>query len=176
MRIPVLPALALTLIASAASAEDEGIAVPGPHGGAAYYANAEQKKQQDGFGYAAAYRAGDFVYISGVVAGSPDGEPLDREAFKERLRATFREADANFKAAGASLEEVIDITSFHVWDSRLYPGGKFDHLSAVAEVKREFMPLPDPTWTAIGISELVPDNDIIEIRMIAYSPKKKSKR
>ena len=176
MRLLLLPALAAALTVTAASAEEEGIAVPGPHGGAAYYANAEQKAQQDQYGYAAAYRAGDFVYLSGVVAGSPDGQPLDREAFKERLRATFKEAEANFKAAGASLEEVIDITSFHVWDSPLYPAGKFDHLSAVGEVKREFMPLPDPTWTAIGISELVPDNDIIEIRMIAYSPKKKSKR
>ena len=171
MKFSTTFALAAAFLAAPAIAEDMPIKVPGPHGGAAFYANAEQKAGQDRYGYSAAYRAGDFVYISGVVAGSPDGMPLDRESFKERLRDTFRAADANFKAAGSNLAEVIDITSFHVWNSPLYPAGKFDHLSAVAEVKREFMPAPDPTWTAIGISELVPDNALIELRMIAYSPK-----
>ena len=170
MKLAILTMFAGALVASPALAESEPVTVPGPHGGGAYYANAEQKAGQDQYGYAASYRAGDFVYLSGVVAGSPDGEPLDRDAFKAALRRAFQAADENFKAAGASLEEVVDITSFHVWDSPLYPAGKFDHLSAVAEVKREFMPLPDPAWTAIGISELVPDNDIIELRMIAYSP------
>jgi enamine deaminase RidA (YjgF/YER057c/UK114 family) len=171
MNFRIVLAIAAAVMTTPAVAQNKPIEVPGPHGGAAYYANTEQKAGQDQYGYAAAYRAGDFVYIAGVVAGSPDGKPLDRETFKESLRATFRDADANFKAAGASLEEVIDISSYHVWDTPLYLAGKFDHLSAVAEVKREFMTAPDPAWTAIGVSELVPDNAIIELRMIAYSPK-----
>lgn len=160
---------ALSSIAFAASAQ-EPVRVPGPHGGGAYYLSEEQKERQAAWGYAGAYRAGDFVYLSGVVTGAPDGAALDAEGFKEHLRRSFRYAGETLKAAGSSLDEVVDIASFHVWDSPAFPEGKLVHMEAVAAVKREFMAAPDPAWTAIGVSELLPDNGLVEIRMIAYSP------
>lgn len=161
--------LCAAVIAGHAAAEP--VKVPGPHGGAAWYASAEQKQGQDGYGYAGAYRAGDYVYLSGVVAGAPDGEPVDAEAFKDSLRRAFRHAEQNLKAAGGEMSDVVDIVTFHVWDSPLFSGDKTAHLAAVADVKREFIPEPNPAWTAIGVSELVPDNGLVEIRLIAYSPK-----
>lgn len=160
--------LSAALIAPHAAAEP--VKVPGPHGGAAWYASAEQKESQDAYGYAGAYRAGDFVYLSGVVAGAPDSEPLDAEAFKDSLRRAFRYAEQNLNAAGGEMSDVIDVVTFHVWDSPLFSGDKNAHLAAVADVKREFIPEPHPAWTAIGVSELVPDNGLVEIRLIAYSP------
>ncbi|MCK5748651.1 MAG: RidA family protein [Oricola sp.] len=153
-----------------AAAAAEPVNVPGPHGGGAYYLTEQQKEMHDAWGYAGAYRAGDFVYLSGVVTGSPDGAPLDAETFKEHLRRSFRYAGETLEAAGASFEEVVDITSFHVWNSPAFPAGKIAHMEALAAVKREFMPAPDPAWTAIGVSELLPDNGLVEIRMIAYAP------
>ncbi len=161
--------LAIMVFSSAAMAQ-EPVRVDGPHGGAAFYANAKQKEMQDAYGYSGAYRAGDFIYLSGVVAGAPAGETLDKEAFKDTVRNALRFAEANLKAAGGEMADVIDIASFHVWDSPAFAGGKNEHLDAVAEVKREFMPEPHPAWTAIGVSELVPDNGLVEIRLIAYSP------
>lgn len=163
-------ALSLSCCLSAAHGQEGPVLVPGPHDGAAAYADARQKQAHDEWGFAGAYRAGDFVYLSGVVAGAPGGEAADVDAFKESVRRTFQRADETLKAAGSNLEEVVDITSFHVWDSPLFNGGKLDHLRAVADVKKEFMPAPDPAWTAIGVSALLPDHGLVEIRMIAYSP------
>ena len=166
----LIHALSILLLSSTAALADEPVMVEGPHGGAAFYANAKQKESQDSYGYSGAYRAGDFIYLSGVVAGSPSGDALDSEEFKTSLRNAFRYAEANLVAAGGDMADVIDIASFHVWDSPAFAGDKGEHLAAVAAVKREFMPEPNPTWTAIGVSELVPDNGLVEIRLIAYSP------
>lgn len=153
-----------------AAVTDSSIRIEGPHGGAAVYADASQKNAHDQWGFAGAYRAGDFVYLSGVVAGAWGGEAIDVEGFKQTLRQTFKRADEIFEAAGSDIDEVVDIASFHVWDSPLFDGDKLAHLRAVADVKREFMSEPDPAWTAIGVSELLPDTGLVELRMIAYSP------
>lgn len=164
-------ALALAFTAmTGAKAEDQPVFVPGPHGGGAVYVNERHQEGNDSWGYAGAYRAGDYVYLSGVVSGAYEGEPMDAKAFKENLRRTFEHAGETLEAAGASLEEVVDITSFHVWDSPLFEGGKLEHLRAVADVKKEFMPAPHPAWTAIGVSELLPDAGLVELRMVAYAP------
>ncbi len=160
------------LASTGASAQEEPVRVPGPHGGYAAYQNQQQKQSHDRWGFAAARRAGDYVYLSGVVVGAGPDETLDTEAFKERVRSTFARANDSFKAAGASIDEVVDIISFHVFDSPRLADGKLAQLDAMAEVKREFMPGADPAWTAIGVSELLPDNGFIEIRMVAYSPAK----
>lgn len=169
----MIPALVvLFCLDSAANAEDGSVRIPGPHGGYAAYVDQLQKESHDGWGFAGAYRAGDYVYLSGVVVGSGKADVIDVDEFKERLRATFRRADETLKAAGAGLGDVVDIVSFHIWDSPRFSGDKSAHFDAVAAVKREFMPGADPAWTAIGVSELLPDSGLVEIRMVAYAPVK----
>lgn len=164
--------VAFFCLAAAANAEDVSVRVQGPHGGYAAYADQAQKESQDEWGYAGAYRAGDYVYLSGVVVGSGKADVIGVDEFKDRLRATFRRADETLKAAGAGLGDVVDIVSFHIWDSPRFEGGKGAHFDAVAAVKREFMPGADPAWTAIGVAELLPDSGFVEIRMVAYAPVK----
>lgn len=163
--------LTLAVIASAsAAAQDAPVFDPGPHGGSAVYLSERHKEANDQWGYAGAYRAGDYVYLSGVVSGAWEGEPMDVEAFKENLRQTFTHADRVLKAADASIEDVVEIISFHIWGSPLFEGGKLEHLQAVADVKKEFMTGAHPAWSAIGVSELLPDNGLVELRMVAYAP------
>jgi enamine deaminase RidA (YjgF/YER057c/UK114 family) len=162
--------LAAVLASIGCGRAEEAARVSGPHGGYAAYASEEQKKEQDAWGYAGAYRAGDYVFLSGVVAGAGRKESISTDEFKERLRGTFRHADETLKAAGASLADVVDLVSFHVFASPRFEGDKMAHFNAVAEVKREFMPGPDPAWTAIGVAELLPDSGLVEIRMVAYAP------
>lgn len=170
MRAYILTLLASACLAGSAEAQSNSIFVPGPHGGGAAYADEQQQQRNEPWGFAGAYRAGDYVYLSGVVTGARGGEPIDAETFKENLRVMFERAEETLNAAGASLEEVVDIVSFHIWDTPLFEGDKFEHIGAVAEVKKEFMPAPHPAWTAIGVSELLPNSGLIEVRMIAYSP------
>ncbi|MCI4646188.1 MAG: Rid family hydrolase [Hyphomonadaceae bacterium] len=152
-------------------AGEDTVTVPGPNGGEAVYVDQAQKAAHDRWGFAGAYRAGDYVYLSGVVAGASPEATLDEAQFRSVLEQTFQRADQTLHAAGSGLHEVVEITSYHVWDSPAFAGGKMAHMEIVAAVKAEYLQGPDPAWTGIGVSDLLPPNGLVEIRMIAYSPK-----
>jgi len=162
-------ASALCLAASAV-AQDQPVVVEGPVS-EAIYVNERHKEGNDQYGFAGAHRAGDMLYVSGVVVGSRQGEVLDDAAFREAVRNAFHTIGRVLEASGADYANVVDLITFHVWDSQLYAGNKQDQLQAIVDVKREFMDEPDPAWTAVGTTELVPDNGIIEIRATAYAPR-----
>ena len=69
----------------------------------------EEAKAQAEWGYASAIRVGDTIYLSGVVAGVRKGETdltLGYARAFERIGETL-------KSAGASWDDVVDITTFH---------------------------------------------------------------
>jgi len=68
-------ASALCLAASAV-AQDQPVVVEGPVS-EAIYVNERHKEGNDQYGFAGAHRAGDMLYVSGVVVGSRQGEVLD---------------------------------------------------------------------------------------------------
>lgn len=149
--------------------EIDPLIVDGP-AGQAVYINQAQKEGNDAYGFAAAFRAGDFIFVSGVVAGSWDGDVLDVEGLEASIRSALTYAGQTLQAAGADYDHVVEIVSFHVWDSEFFAGDKSAQLQAIVDVKREFMREPDPAWTAVGTTELVPDRGIVEIRLTAYLP------
>lgn len=149
--------------------ETPSVRVAGPPG-EAVYVNQAHKDSNDAYGYAGAFRAGDFVFVSGVVVGAWQGDVLDDEGLRAAVRAAFENAGRTLDAAGAGYEHVVEIVSFHIWDSAYYDGDKASQLDAIVDVKREFMEEPDPAWTAVGTTELVPDRGIMEIRLTAYAP------
>ena len=163
------PVALLLSACSVAPANEEAVSVSGRTGYSAYTSE-QQRISQDEWGYAAAYRAGDYVYLSGVVVGVPPGETLDRVGFRERVCRTLQYADRNLEAAGSDIRDVAEIISFHVWDSPHLALTKLEHLEVIAEVKRQFIEVPHPAWSAIGVSELLPDTGLVELRMVAYSP------
>ena len=171
MRIQrLVAALAFILSTTQIPAQDlTPVVVEGP-AGAAVYINEDQKRGNDQYGFAGAYRAGDFIFVSGVVAGSWSGEVLGESELRDAVREAFTYAGQTLAAAGASYDNVVDIVSFHIWDTPLFSGDKSAQLDAVVDVKREFMREPDPAWTAVGTTELVPDRGIIELRFTAYAP------
>lgn len=162
-------ALLSLLSAGPQAQEAAGLQVKGPHG-AAIYINEDHKAGNDQYGYAGAFRAGDFVFVSGVVAGSWEGETLTDEELRDSIRAALSFAGQTLQASGASYDDVVEIVSFHVWDTSYYGGDKASQLDAIVDVKREFMQEPDPAWTAVGTTALVPDQGIVEIKLTAYAP------
>jgi enamine deaminase RidA (YjgF/YER057c/UK114 family) len=130
------------------------------------------KQAYDEYGYAALRRAGDVVYISGVVVGRRPDEGTDATAFKAQVRRSFRRIENYLKAAGLSFDDVVMINSFHVWQGPNFSGTRGEQFAAFEQVKEEFMHGPKPAWTAIGTTSLLPDSGIVEIQMIAYLPRK----
>jgi enamine deaminase RidA (YjgF/YER057c/UK114 family) len=120
----------------------------------------EERKFQQDWGYADAVVTGDMVYLSGVVAGLRPGE-TDLKLAYERAFARIGKV---LERSGASWDDVVDITSFHTDLTTQMP--------AIVAVKKTYMRDPPPAWTAIGVSRLIPNNGITEIKIIARLPKR----
>ena len=172
----VLAALCAAALAGAAVAQPapagppyEPRRIPAP-GGEVIISSAGEERAYDGYTYAPARRAGDMLYISGVIAGKAPGVEGDVEAYKAGLRQAFRRLERTLRAAGASFDDVVMINSFHVFDSPHFKGTKEEHFAAVLAVKAEFMKAPHPAWTAVGTTGLLSDTGLVEIQLIARVP------
>ncbi|MEO1242338.1 MAG: Rid family hydrolase [Pseudomonadota bacterium] len=115
----------------------------------------------EAFRAAPAVRAGDFVYISGVVGGIRNDEERTPEAYEAAIRDAMQRVEAALEPAGASWRDVIEMTTFHV-DMR-------EHQEIFKTVREEFITdKPYPAWTGIGVEKLWADGLFVEIRVVAY--------
>ncbi|WP_293843731.1 RidA family protein [Sphingopyxis sp.] len=122
--------------------------------------NTEARAFQEAVGYATAVIAGDTIYLSGVVAGPAKGES-DLAPGYERA---FAHIAATLARAGASWDDVVDITTFHT--------DLAAHIDGFAAVKNRHVKAPFPAWTAIGVSRLYEPAAVVEIKVVARAVKK----
>ncbi|MEO3781785.1 RidA family protein [Actinocorallia sp. B10E7] len=119
------------------------------------------QEMYDGWHIAPAFRAGDFVFCSGVLGTGPDGQALADPA--EQFDAIFRNLRHVLSAAGADLSHIVDVVTFHI-DLE----GDF---AAFSEAKERHMSEPYPAWTAVGVSQLgagaIP-GALVELKATAY--------
>lgn len=174
------PALAGLLTAQSVSAQDAeaekktDLNVTG-HGKTAIIATERQKKgwYDSEYHFSPAVRAGDFIFISGAVAGAYGAEePVGKDALKESIRRAFGSIKATLAAGGATMDQIVKIRTFHVFDSEWISIPKREQIKAVAEVKSEFMGEPHAAWTAVGTTALFPDQGLVEIEVVVYAPTK----
>jgi enamine deaminase RidA (YjgF/YER057c/UK114 family) len=117
------------------------------------------RRIQEEWGFASAVVAGDTVYLSGVVVGLGPGE-TDLQAAYTRA---YESAAKTLARAGLSLDDVVDVTSFHT--------DLTTQLPAMVAVQKRFLRSPPPAWTAIEVARLVPDRGITEIKLVARRPR-----
>jgi enamine deaminase RidA (YjgF/YER057c/UK114 family) len=122
--------------------------------------NPEARAIQEAVGYATAVIAGDTIYLSGVVAGPAAGES-DLAPGYERA---FQHIAATLARAGASWDDVVDITTFHT--------DLTAHIDGFAAVKNRHVKAPFPAWTAIGVTRLYEPTAVVEIKVVARVAKK----
>jgi enamine deaminase RidA (YjgF/YER057c/UK114 family) len=170
-------ALAAPAASGAAHAQDFRVTrIPAP-GGEVVFANpGEREEMYDQLTYAAARRAGDFVFLSGVEAGPLKGEGTDPEAHKGQLRRAFKAINASLVASGASFSQVVQLQTFHNCKTANFKGDFNAQLEAMLAVKAEFMKPPYSTWTAVCIDRHYSDNTVVEIQVTAYAPTTKPRR
>jgi enamine deaminase RidA (YjgF/YER057c/UK114 family) len=112
-------------------------------------------------GYSAAIRSGDLLFISGQVGSRPDGSP--EPDFAKQVQLAFDNLQAVLDAAGCSLSDIVDVTTFHT-----DPEARF---GTIMEVKSRVFPhAPYPNWTAVGVTWLAGFD--FEIKVIARCPQK----
>ena len=144
-----LPLVAVPLTAAGAQARQQGTVLMSQDEG--------ERRFQEQWGYADAVIAGDTIYLSGVVVGQREGEAL--EAAYDR---TYRRIGETLRRAGASWDDVVDITSFHTDVSA--------QMEAIVAVHRRYVRAPFPAWTAIDVDRLIPERGITEIKIVARRP------
>lgn len=173
---PALIAAALVAAASPAHAQPSAPGypklIPSPGGEVVIHSPGAQRAY-DAIKFAPARRAGDFIYVSGVIAGPRGDQARDAAAFTDQVRQAFRSIEQMLKASGATFADVTMINTFHVWDGPGFKGTRDEQFAAFAKAKDEFMSAPHPAWTAVGTTGLLADDGVVEIQMIAYAPKKK---
>jgi enamine deaminase RidA (YjgF/YER057c/UK114 family) len=115
---------------------------------------ASLKIEQD-WGFSDAIVTGDTIFLSGVVSGVREGETDLRLGYTR----VFERIGEILKNAGASWDDVVEITSFHTDLTTQMP--------AIVAVKNNYVKPPFPAWTAIQVSRLIPPNGITEIKIVA---------
>ena len=176
MRKTALIAAALIAAASAAQAQPAATPVypkliPSP-GGEVVVPFAGYQRVYDEMKFAPARRAGDYVYISGVVAGPRGAPERDAAAFTAQTRNAFKIIQRILTAEGLTFADVVMINTFHAWDGPGFKGTRDEQFAAFSKAKDEFMSAPHPAWTAVGTTGLLADDGVVEIQMIAYAPRR----
>ncbi|MBR1172439.1 RidA family protein [Bradyrhizobium sp. KB893862 SZCCT0404] len=109
--------------------------------------------------YSAAIRSGDLLFVSGQVGSREDGSP--EPVFEDQVRRAFANLRGVLAAAGCTLDDVVDVTTFHT-----DPEKQVETVMAVRSA--EIGEAPYPNWTAVGVNWLAGFD--FEIKVIARIP------
>jgi reactive intermediate/imine deaminase len=108
-----------------------------------------------------AVRAGDLLFVSGVVAVDAAGELVGGDDVVEQARQVFRNMGAVLAAAGCGFEDVVKVTVFltDVGDRAL-----------VNPVRQEVFGEVRPASTLVEVSALAIPGARIEVEAVALIP------
>lgn len=108
----------------------------------------------------AAVRVGDTLRLTGHTGETADGVfSADHES---QTRQVFRNVALTLAEAGAAWSDVIEINSYHV--------GLLGQAESLLRIASEFLADPYPVWTAVGVTELILPEALVEIRCVAVVP------
>jgi enamine deaminase RidA (YjgF/YER057c/UK114 family) len=105
----------------------------------------------------AAVRVGDTLRVTGHTGETADGVFFDDAELQ--IRQVFRNITVTLAEAEASWRDVVEINSYHV--------GLLSQAEAVLNVAAEFLEDPYPAWTAVGVTELILPEAMVEISCVA---------
>jgi 2-aminomuconate deaminase len=115
-------------------------------------------------------RVGDFLFVSGTSSRRADntfaGVQVDEMGttnlnIKEQTVAVLDNIDAILKTEGATLNDVIDVTSFLV---------NMNDFGGYNEIYGNYFDFDGPTRTTVAVHQLPHPHLLIEIKAIAYKP------
>ncbi len=115
-------------------------------------------------------RVGDFIFVSGTSSRRPDNsiagvDIIDEMGTKHlnittQTREVLKNIDKNLQSVGASLADVVDVTSFLV--------NMNDFAGYNAAYGEFFDKATGPTRTTVAVHQLPHPDLVIEIKVMAY--------
>lgn len=106
-----------------------------------------------------AMRAGDFIYVSGMMPWDKDRKLVGLGDVKAQTRQVLKNMDAMLRAEGGSLKNVIKI-NFFLTDIR--------DKNAVWDVRKEMFGETRPASTLVEVVHLVDPLALLEVEAVAY--------
>jgi enamine deaminase RidA (YjgF/YER057c/UK114 family) len=145
-----LALLALALCSSAAFAADppsrEHLAPPG------------MERAYTDYHYSPVVKVGDMVIVSGIPAGPG-------KTYEERIHRMFENLRKHLETAGATMADVVEITTFH---ANATDTASFEaEFKKLAPIHHQYFPNNYPAWTAVGTTALLAEGAPVEMRAMA---------
>ncbi|NOT36150.1 MAG: RidA family protein [Saprospiraceae bacterium] len=115
-------------------------------------------------------RAGDFLFVSGTSSRRPDntfeGVEVDSMGttnldIRKQTTAVIENIKEILNAEGASLSDIVDVTSFLV---------NMNDFGGYNEVYNSYFDYNGPTRTTVAVHQLPHPHLLIEIKVTAYKP------
>ncbi len=106
--------------------------------------------------FSQAVRVGDTIWVSGQTGVNEKWQAA--EGIEAQARLAFQNLGKVLAHAGASLADVVELTTFHT---------NMADIAGFAKVKAEFFKQDYPAWTAVGVTQLVLPSLLVEIRATA---------
>ncbi len=106
--------------------------------------------------FSQAVKSGNTIRVSGQVG--IDENYRVGEGIEEQARMAFQNLENVLKEAGSGLEDVVELVTYHT---------SMKEMGGFSKVKAKFIPENYPAWTAVGVTELVLPDLLVEIRATA---------
>ena len=106
--------------------------------------------------FSQAVQVGDTIWVSGQVGMDATG--MAGEDIVTQARLAFQNLQHVLEAAGSSLDDIVELVSYHTSMNGIRDFGK---------VKAEFITRNYPAWTAVGVTELAFPQLLVEIKATA---------
>ncbi|MFT4801457.1 MAG: 2-aminomuconate deaminase [Flavobacteriaceae bacterium] len=117
-------------------------------------------------------RAGDFIFVSGTSSRRPDNtiagvDIIDEMGTKHlnievQTREVLNNIDTNLKKIGASLKDIVDVSTFLV---------NMNDFAGYNKAYAEFFDKEKgPTRTTVAVHQLPHPDLVVEIKVMAYKP------
>ncbi len=113
----------------------------------------------DAYHFSPATCVGDMVWVSGQVGVDADMKPA--QGMHAQARIAFECLKLVLEEAGASLADVVELTTFHT--------DLHGDIDAFIAVKDQYFPSRYPSWSAVGVTQLALPGLLIEIRAMAVA-------
>ena len=115
-------------------------------------------------------RVGDFIYVSGTSSRRSDNSLAGVEVdelgttkldIRAQTAAVLDNIDGILKEAGATIADVVDVTSFLV---------NMNDFGGYNEVYGQYFDYDGPTRTTVAVHQLPHPHLLVEIKAVAYKP------
>jgi 2-iminobutanoate/2-iminopropanoate deaminase len=112
------------------------------------------------WGYSQAVRVGETVFVSGQTPLDSGGNLVHEGDIRGQTRQVFENLKTVLAAAELSLDQVVEIVSYHT---------DMSEITAMNEVKDEYLTKDLPAWTAVGVTSLAFPGQLLEIKAMAVA-------